>query len=247
MNRPELTIKMPAAKRELPPRAENKSDVGDLFDRSLRRVMEDKEAPTEIAGEDGRGVFEQCDMVTGALQQANRNGRMNHDSERVKQPDRLEGKRGQLGSAAPAPKTLILDQEKVAGGKKEHEAQSSPLPGAVISGGQPATASDAHVLSGSGSTMSATSYQTFSRVLQQQLRETGAGASREWRFSFQDARLPLTQINLISQPSGGWGVSLASSGIDREVLARRLDELNIKLAKLNRNIDGVEIVKGRFQ
>ena len=247
MNGAELTTKLIVGKRNLPSRTDSKSDVADLFDRSLRRAIKDEEeAPTEIVNEDDQGMLEQCDMITKVLRQPCRDGRTNFDSEAGKKTDVLNGERGKRGSAMNMPERSCVGQEEAVGNKK-HEARSSPFPAAVISGGQPVAAIDAHVQSGRGSTISAASYQDFSKVLQQQLREAGNGASREWRFSFQDARLPLAQINLISQPSGGWGMALASSGVDREILARRLDELNIRLAKLNRNIDRVEIVKGRFQ
>lgn len=247
MNRPELTVRMPLARQELSSRPSSDQGTPDLFERSLRRAKADQESPTEVKElREDQALVEQRD-VTEVGVKPTLSGRSGADSVGGQQPGGFENKPElPLVEYSSRQRTPVLRQD-VALGMGEDETPFSFLPGNAVNGGTGTAVPGSGRREGGGDTSAATSYQNFSRVLSQHVRETSLDGTREWRFSLQDSRLPLAQINMTSLPSGGWSVALASTGIDRETLARRLDELEVKLANLNRNVEGVEVVKERSQ
>ncbi len=207
-------------------------------------MMEDKESPADIEESEGQTKFDQQALIVGSQRPlSTESGAMAAASKKS-----LEGHEKnpeQRASASGMHKCASVGGYGAFSIANEKEDMPHVFPGTFSVGNLSFGEGITGQLQTAGSTDRATSYQEFSRALHQNMKEADAGSGREWRFSFTDSRMPLSQINLASHSSGGWAVFLSAGHFDREVLARRLDDLQIKLARLNRNVEGIEIVGER--
>ncbi|WP_456412306.1 hypothetical protein [Thiolapillus sp.] len=238
MTKTELMTRMPATGRELPYRSVDPLEATDLFDRSLRRLMEEKAFPLEAEQGEAPLAFNQSETATRPPQQLVPGGTAG------KSPAGSREMPASCMNACGFDQQSILPNAGAPGSREREEAAPSSLSGASAAGAMAGMNAGSHMPAVS-STVAASGYQDFSHVLLQQAGDAETGGTKEWRFSFLDSRMPLSQLNLTGLQGGGWALSLASGNLDREALVRRLDELQVKLARLNKNIEGVEIVRER--
>lgn len=243
MTRSGIDIRMPVARKEsFSSSPASDPDAAGLFERSMHRAKADERISENESELDEPQAAPERHSLAKTRQQLAPTGQAAEYSRNGKQSEGPEIVSGRSFLANPLVEHALASRHDELPGLLEERMPFSSVPGNVPGGGQVVSSGSDHPVGG-GNTAYATNYQDFSRALQQTLRESSPGSAREWRFSFQDARLPLTQMNMTSLPSGGWTVALSSTGIDRDNLARRLDELELKLKRLNRGIEGVAIVK----